>query len=40
MSIAVVNGDITAQDGFDLMRKWPTPARHLRLPYSAEDLRR
>ncbi len=40
MSVAVVNGDITAHDGFDLMVKMADSGRHLRLPYSAEDLRR
>jgi hypothetical protein len=40
MSVAVVNGDIAARDGFDLMVKMTDSGRHLRLPYSAEDLRR
>jgi hypothetical protein len=40
ISVAVVNGDIPARDGFDLMVKMADSGRHLRLPYSAEDLRR
>jgi hypothetical protein len=40
MNIAVVNGDISARDGFDLTMKMADSGRHLRLPRSAEDLRR
>jgi predicted nucleic acid-binding protein len=40
MSVAVVNGDIAARDGFDLMVKMADSGRHLRLPYSAQDLTR
>ena len=40
INIAVVNGDIAARDGFDLMVKMADSGRHLRLPHSAEDLRR
>lgn len=40
MNIAVVNGDITAGDGFDLMNQMADHDRYLRLPSSPEDLRR
>ena len=40
ISIAVVNGDIAARDGFDLLMKMADSGRYLRLPHSAEDLRR
>jgi hypothetical protein len=40
INIAVVNGDIAARAGFDLMVKMADSGRHLRLPGSAEDLRR
>ena len=40
INMAVVNGDIAARDGFDLMVKMADSGRHLRLPHSAEDLRR
>jgi hypothetical protein len=40
MSIAVANGDISAPDAFDLMQRMADSDRHLRLPKSAEELRR
>lgn len=40
VSIAVVNGDIDAQDGVKLMRQMADQGRHLRLPDSAADLLR
>jgi len=40
MNIAVVNGDITARDGFDLMNKMADHDRYLRLPGSSQDLER
>jgi hypothetical protein len=40
MSIAVVDGDISARDAFDLMRQMADSDRYLRLPKSAEELRR
>jgi hypothetical protein len=40
MSIAVVNGDITARAAFDLMTQMTAAGRHLRLPRSAADLAR
>ncbi len=40
MSVAAVDGEITAQEGFDLMLKMIDQGRHLRLPASAADLLR
>jgi hypothetical protein len=40
MCIAVVDGDISARDAFDLMRQMADSDRYLRLPKSAEELRR
>ena len=40
INIAVVNGDIAARDGFDLLMKMADSGRFLRLPSSVEDLRR
>ena len=40
MSIAVANGDINAGDAFDLMQQMADCDRSLRLPKSAEELRR
>jgi len=40
MSIAVTNGDISAQGAFDLMQAMADSGRYLRLPKSAEELRR
>ncbi|GAA2110577.1 hypothetical protein GCM10009759_52000 [Kitasatospora saccharophila] len=38
MAIAAVNGDISAQDAYALMRAMAAQGRHLRLPSSAADL--
>lgn len=40
VSVAVVNGHIGEQEGLSLMRQMTGRGRHLRLPASAEDLRR
>ena len=40
MSLAAVDGEITAQEGFDLLLKMIDQGRHLRLPISAADLLR
>ena len=40
MSIAVADGDISARDAFDLMQAMADSDRYLRLPKSAEELRR
>ena len=40
MSIAVADGDIGAADAFDLMNQMADSDRYLRLPKSAEELRR
>ena len=40
MAIAVADGDITAGDAFHLMQRMAAADRHLRLPKSAEELRR
>jgi predicted nucleic acid-binding protein len=40
MNIAVVNGDISPRDGFDLMNLMADHDRYLRLPSSPNDLRR
>jgi hypothetical protein len=40
MSIAVADGDISARDAFDLMQRMADSDRYLRLPKSAEELRR
>ena len=40
MSIAVVDGDISARDAFHLMQRMADCDRYLRLPKSAEELRR
>ena len=40
MSIAVADGDISARDAFDLMQQMADCDRYLRLPKSAEELRR
>jgi hypothetical protein len=40
MSMAVIDGDITARDAFDLMQRIADSDRYLRLPKSAEELRR
>ena len=40
MSIAVADGDIGARDAFDLMQQMADSDRYLRLPKSAEELRR
>jgi hypothetical protein len=40
VSIAVTNGDIGARDAFDLMQQMADCDRHLRLPKSADELRR
>ena len=40
MCIAVVDGDISARDAFDLMQQMADSDRYLRLPKSAEELRR
>jgi hypothetical protein len=40
MSIAVTDGDINARDAFDLMQAMADSDRYLRLPKSAEELRR
>jgi predicted nucleic acid-binding protein len=40
LNIAVVNGDIAARDAYDLMVAMADSGRCLRLPSSAEDLRR
>lgn len=39
-SIAVADGDISTADAFGLMKQMAARDRHLRLPKSAEDLRR
>jgi hypothetical protein len=39
-SIAVADGDIGATEAFALMQQMEAHDRHLRLPKSAEDLRR
>lgn len=38
--IAVADGDIGAAEAFGLMKQMAACDRHLRLPKSAEDLRR
>jgi len=40
MSIAVTDGDISARDAFDLIQAMADSDRYLRLPKSAEELRR
>lgn len=40
MSIAVADGDISARDAFELMERMADSDRYLRLPKSAEELRR
>jgi hypothetical protein len=40
VSIAVADGDISARDAFDLMQAMADSDRYLRLPKSAEELRR
>ena len=40
MSIAVADGDSSARDAFDLMQRMADCDRYLRLPKSAEELRR
>jgi predicted nucleic acid-binding protein len=40
VSIAVINGDIRANDAFDLMQRMVSSGRFLRLPHSAADLSR
>jgi len=40
MSMAVVNGDISSRDGYVLMNQMADRDRYLRLPSSADDLRR
>jgi hypothetical protein len=40
MSIAVADGDISARDAFDLMQQMADRDRSLRLPKSADELRR
>jgi hypothetical protein len=40
MNIAVVNGEVAARDGFDLMMKMAESGRHLRMPASPGDLTR
>jgi predicted nucleic acid-binding protein len=40
VSAAVITGDITARDGFDLMRQMADQGRHIRLPNTATDLQR
>ena len=40
MSIAVTDGDISARNAFDLMQAMADSDRYLRLPKSAEELRR
>jgi len=40
MNIAVVDGDINAPDAFGLMNQMADSNRYLRLPKSAEELRR
>ena len=40
MSLAAIDGEITAHEGFDLMLKMIDQGRHLRLPASAADLLR
>jgi hypothetical protein len=40
MSMAVVDGDITAREAFDLLRKMADEGRSLRLPATAADLTR
>ena len=40
MSIAVADGDIGARDAFDLMQRMADSDRYLRLPKSAEEIRR
>lgn len=40
MNIAVVNGEISAHEGYELMLAMADSGRHLRMPTSAEDLRR
>jgi hypothetical protein len=40
MGIAVTNGDIRARDAFDLMERMADSDRYLRLPKSAEEIRR
>ena len=40
MSIAVTDGDISARDAFDLMLRMADSDRYIRLPKSAEELRR
>jgi hypothetical protein len=40
MAVAVADGDITAGDAFHLMQRMGEADRHLRLPKSAEELRR
>ena len=40
MNMAVADGDISARDAFNLMRAMADSDRYLRLPKSAEELRR
>ena len=40
MNMAVADGDISAADAFVLMQQMADCDRHLRLPKSAEELRR
>jgi hypothetical protein len=40
MNIAVADGNISARDAFDLMQQMADSDRYLRLPKSAEELRR
>jgi hypothetical protein len=40
MNIAVTDWDISARDAFDLMQQMADSDRYLRLPKSAEELRR
>lgn len=40
MNTAVVNGEITARDAYDLMLAMADAGRGLRLPRSVDDLRR
>jgi hypothetical protein len=40
MSIAVVEGDISARDAFHLMQRMADCDRYLRLPKSADEFRR
>ncbi|GDY33659.1 hypothetical protein [Gandjariella thermophila] len=40
ISVAVINGDVSSQEAFDLMQRMVDQGRHLRLPASPAELQR